>query len=106
MTKGHGRTTAEVVAAWTPWVILSVAVFTWGSQKGKTFLNALAIGGHKFTLLNFPVTAIHNMISRMPPVVLKPTPEPAVFTLNWLSRQEPAFFSPAFSPASSWAAVH
>src|ERR1019366_1452944 len=85
VTKGHGRTTGEVVAAWTPWVILSVAVFTWGSQKGKVFLNTLAIGGHKFTLLNFPVTAIYNMISRMPPVVLKPTPEPAVFTLDWLS---------------------
>jgi len=84
-TKGHNRTTGEVVAAWTPWVILSVAVFTWGSQKGKTFLNTLAFGGHKFTVLNFPVTAIHNMISRMPPVVLKPTPEPAVFALNWLS---------------------
>ena len=84
-TIGHGRSTREVVAAWTPWVILSIAVFTWGSQKGKTFLNALAISGHRFTLLNFPVTAIHNMISRMPPVVVKPTPEPAVFTLNWLS---------------------
>jgi lactate permease len=85
LTTGHGHTKGEVVAAWTPWVILSVAVFTWGSQKGKLFLNTLAIGGHKFTLLNFPVTAIHNMISRMPPVVLKPTPEPALFTLNWLS---------------------
>ena len=85
LSKGHGRSTKEVVAAWTPWVILSIAVFTWGSQKGKTLLNTLAIGGHKFTVLNFPVTAMHNMISRMPPVVLKPTPEPAVFSLNWLS---------------------
>jgi lactate permease len=85
LTTGHGHTKGEVIAAWTPWVILSVAVFTWGSQKGKLFLNTLAVSGHKFTVLNFPVTAIHNMISRMPPVVLKPTPEPALFTLNWLS---------------------
>src|SRR5262249_31359177 len=28
---------------------------------------------------------VHNMISRMPPVVAAPTPEPAVFIVNWLS---------------------
>jgi len=33
----------------------------------------------------FPVTGLHNLVQRVPPVVAKPTKEPAVFALNWLS---------------------
>ena len=33
----------------------------------------------------FPVPGLHLLVQRMPPVVAAPTPEPAVFTLNWLS---------------------
>lgn len=78
VSKGHGYTRSEVVSAWVPWVVLSVCVFIWGSPSTQAALN-------KISIFKFPVTAIHNLIQRMPPVVPKATPEPAVFTLNWIT---------------------
>jgi lactate permease len=37
------------------------------------------------SVFNFPVPNLHNLVLRVPPVVVKPTPEGAVFALNWLS---------------------
>ena len=37
----HGFTRAQVMKAWTPWVILSVLVFLWGLPQVKTLLNAV-----------------------------------------------------------------
>lgn len=64
--------------AWGPWVILSVLVFAWGLPPVKGGLNAISAPA-------FPVPGLHLLVQRMPPVVAAPTPEPAVFTLNWLS---------------------
>jgi len=64
--------------AWGPWVILSVLVFAWGLPPVKGVLNAISAPA-------FPVPGLHLLVQRMPPVVAAPTPEPAVFTLNWLS---------------------
>ena len=33
----------------------------------------------------FPIDGLHNLVVRVPPVVPKPTPEAAVYVLNWLS---------------------
>ena len=74
----HGHTSAEVVRAWVPWVILSLIVFLWGLPSVKAFLD-------KISIVKIPVGGLHNLILRMPPVVAKPTPEGAVFNLNWLS---------------------
>lgn len=74
----HGHTSAEVVRAWVPWVILSVIVFLWGLPSVKAFLD-------KISIVKIPVNGLHNLILRMPPVVPKPTPEGAVFNLNWIS---------------------
>jgi lactate permease len=74
----HGHSKAEVVRAWVPWVILSVVVFLWGLPTVKAFLD-------KISIFKFPVAGLHNLILRMPPVVVKPTAEAAVFNLNWLS---------------------
>jgi lactate permease len=74
----HGFTRAQVMKAWTPWVILSVLVFLWGLPQIKTLLNAISAPA-------FPIEGLHNMVIRVPPVVPKPTPEAAVYTLNWLS---------------------
>jgi lactate permease len=74
----HGYRVAEVVNAWIPWVILSVLVFVWGLPSTKAFLD-------KISIIKIPVADLHNLILRMPPVVVKPTAEGAVFQLNWLS---------------------
>jgi lactate permease len=74
----HGHPTAEVVKAWTPWAILSVVVFVWGLPSAKAFLD-------KISIFKIPVAGLHNLILRVPPVVAKPTPEAAIFQLNWIS---------------------
>jgi lactate permease len=74
----HGYTRGQIVKAWTPWAILSVLVFIWGLPQAKDWLNALSSP-------KFPIEGLHNMVVRMPPVVPKPTPEAAVYVLNWLS---------------------
>jgi lactate permease len=74
----HGFTRAQIIQAWTPWAILSVLVFIWGLPQAKDFLNAISAP-------KFPIEGLHNMVVRMPPIVPKPTPEAAVYTLNWLS---------------------
>ena len=68
----------EVIKAWIPWLILSVAVILWGTPQFKALLDNLSI-------VRFPVTGLHNLVERVPPVVLRPTPEAAVYLFNWLS---------------------
>ncbi len=72
------HSTADLVRAWTPWAILTVFVFVWGLPAVKTFLNDLYAP-------KFPIDGLHNLIEKMPPVVLKPTKEGAVYVLNLLS---------------------
>jgi len=72
----HSR--AALVRAWTPWVILSVFVFVWGLPSVKGWLNGIYAP-------NFPMAGLHNLVEKMPPVVLKPTKEGAVYALNLLS---------------------
>jgi lactate permease len=64
--------------AWLPWMFLSVFVFLWGLPVTKTFLNGVFAP-------DFHVPVLDNIVMRMPPVVGKPTPEPAVYTFNFLS---------------------
>ncbi len=77
-TVKHGFSRQQIIQAWTPWAILSVLVFLWGLPQIKDLLNNISI-------LRFPIEGLHNLVIRVPPVVPKPTPEAAVYTLNWLS---------------------
>jgi lactate permease len=72
----HDR--AALIRAWTPWVILSVFVFVWGLPPVKAWLNSLYAP-------SFPMTGLHNLVEKMPPVVRAPTKEGAVYVLNILS---------------------
>ena len=72
------HSTAAVVKAWTPWVILTVFVFVWGLPATKTYLNGLFAP-------KFPIEGLHKLIEKMPPVVLKPTAEGAEYVLGLLS---------------------
>ena len=70
--------TADLVRAWTPWVILSVFVFVWGLPQFKALLNGVFAP-------TFPIDGLHKLIEKMPPVVRSPEKESAVYTLNLLS---------------------
>ncbi len=91
----HGYSRGEVVRAWLPWLVLMVCVFCWGTFTGKKVMNTpekvftsmktWSTPPSKITNPQFPVTGLNKLSQRMPPVVAKPTPEPAVFGFNWLS---------------------
>jgi lactate permease len=74
----HEHSSGRVVRAWVPWLILSVLVFMWGLPSVKTRLD-------KISSPKYPVVGLNKMVQRVPPVVLKPTAEAAVFSLNWLT---------------------
>lgn len=72
----HAR--ADVIRAWTPWVILTVFVFIWGLPDVKAFFNSIFAP-------KFPIEGLDKLIEKVPPVVKVPTKEGAVYTLNLLS---------------------
>ena len=74
--------------AWLPWLILCVVVFAWGTPRFSHWLDSL-------TTAKFPVAGLHNFISRIPPVVTKPAPEPAIFNLNWATATGTAILAAA-----------
>jgi lactate permease len=78
VTSAPQHSSQKIMQAWTPWIILSVVVFMWGLPQVRAFLNGIS-------LFTFPVPNLHNLVLRVPPVVAQPTPEGAVFALNWLS---------------------
>ncbi|MDH6169798.1 lactate permease [Variovorax boronicumulans] len=69
---------ADVIRAWTPWIILTVFVFIWGLPVVKTWLNGIFAP-------SFPIDGLNNMIEKVAPVVPKPTKEGAVYQLLLLS---------------------
>jgi lactate permease len=95
----HDR--ATVIRAWVPWLVLSVFVFLWGVPQIKDLLNGstkkvemvdgvkketrVAYAWDGVTKIDFPVTGLHDLVEKVPPVVAKAHTEKAVFALNWLS---------------------
>jgi lactate permease len=69
---------AVIVRAWAPWIILAAFVFVWGLPPVRSMLDSLST-------VRIPVTGLHELVARMPPVVTRPTPEAAIFNFNWLS---------------------
>ena len=69
---------AAVRRAWTPWLILSVFVFLWGTPQVRAGLDDLWV-------LKVPVTGLHDLVQKVPPVVAAPKIEAAVFNFNVLS---------------------
>ena len=93
----HGYSRAEIIRAWTPWAILSIVVFMWGTSTMKNFLNGeypnpekgqppITTSYNGITKLDFPIPGLNEQIQRMPPVVPENAkPEKISYTLNWLS---------------------
>jgi len=75
---GPEPTKRELRLAWTPWFLLCVIVVMWGFDFFKKGLNGIFAPA-------FPIEGLHRMIERVPPVVVAPEAEAAVFTFSFLS---------------------
>jgi lactate permease len=71
-------TTATVLRAALPWIILTLCVVLWGMPSFSRWIDAT-------TSLKFPIAGLDQVSLRMPPAVPIPTAEAAVFNFNWLS---------------------
>lgn len=72
-----GEAQPGAMRAWIPYGLLVVFVLAWGYKPLQVRLNAVN--------LNVDWPALHNLVQRMPPVVPKPAPYPAVYSFTWLS---------------------
>ena len=73
------RTAPSLGVALLPWIVLVVVVFAWGTPQVKSFSQSHFVAEHSDR------AASTRWSLRVPPVVPKPTPKPAVFSFNWLS---------------------
>jgi L-lactate transport len=71
------HTAAQIAAAWMPYIFVVVLVLLWGYKPFQNILNMATI------VVHWP--ALHNLIVRTPPVLLKASPYPAVFNLNLIA---------------------
>jgi lactate permease len=71
-------TTAEMWRGLLPWIIVCIVLLVWGSDWFKVPMN-------KIFVWNYPIEGLHNLISKVPPVVAQPTREGAVFSFTWLT---------------------
>ena len=71
------HTPSQIIAAWMPYIFVVVLVLLWGYKPFQAILNMATFG------LHWP--ALHNLILRTPPVLLKSSPYPAMFNLNLIS---------------------
>jgi lactate permease len=71
------HTAGEVLHAWSPYILLVVLVLLWGIGPVKALVNTVS--------MPIEVPGLHNMVTRMPPVMAEPAPYAAVFNLNWLA---------------------
>jgi len=84
-----------LVMAWAPYLLLVVFVLLWGDSDVKPAINRFADGLLPGFLNTVPgtgplaerlmVPGLHNLITRIPPVVSAPAPYAAFYELNWLS---------------------
>ncbi|SEE41299.1 lactate permease [Rhizobiales bacterium GAS188] len=69
---------ALIWASLLPWIIVCAVLLIWGTNAFKNLVNPWATWAYS-------VPDLHNMISKVAPIVAKPTPEGAVFSFTWLS---------------------
>lgn len=71
-------TSAQVMAAWVPWIILCLFVLVWGTPWWKSVVNPIFFP-------KFEIEGLHNLIEKVAPVVPVTLKEGAVFNFNFLS---------------------
>ena len=91
---GHMHTPAQVFMAWSPYLLLVVFVLLWGEASIKPSINRVGdsllpslpiVAGTGPLASRLMVPGLHNLITRVPPVVPTPAPYAALYELNWLS---------------------
>ena len=93
--EAHRHTPSELVMAWMPYLLLVVFVLVWGEAQIKPTINRFGdsllpaflptVDGTGPLAERLMVPGLHNLITRIPPVVPKPAPYAALYELNWLS---------------------
>jgi lactate permease len=78
------HTAAQVLHAWSPFLLLSAFVVLWGMPPVKRALDR--------TSIRFNMPGLHQMVQRVAPVVDKPRTEPAVVEADWLAAVGTATF--------------
>lgn len=76
--RGQADSKSAIRRAWTPWIILSVFVFLWGTPQVRAALDSVWVA-------KLPVVGLNNLVQKVPPVVAAPHVEPAIYNLNLLS---------------------
>lgn len=88
----HRHTRGNVLLAWAPYAWLVVFVLLWGVDAVKVWLN--------YGTFVFAWPGLHNQVMRMPPVVAKPTPYGALYSLNLLSASGSSCLFAVFAAAA------
>ncbi|WP_044561293.1 lactate permease LctP family transporter [Azospirillum sp. B4] len=79
----HAYTAGQVVKAWSPFLILTGVVTIWSL---KPFKALFAKGGSLIdTVFLFDVPSLHNMVTKVAPIVTKATPYAAQYKLDLLA---------------------
>jgi len=91
----HKHTPSEMFMAWVPYLLLVVFVLVWGETQIKPSINRFGdsllpaalptVAGTGPLAARLMVPGLHNLITRIPPVVPAPAPYAALYELNWLS---------------------
>jgi len=91
----HKHTPSEMFMAWVPYLLLVVFVLVWGEAQIKPSINRFGdsllpaalptVAGSGPLAARLMVPGLHNLITRIPPVVPAPAPYAALYELNWLS---------------------
>jgi len=80
-----------VLKGWSPFILASLLIFLYALPSFNRHL--------KFGPLTFPISGLHNLVVRVPPVVPQPIPEEARMNLNFLALPGTAIFIGAFLAA-------
>ncbi len=88
-TQSRTHTTGELVSAWTPYMLLVGFVLAWRYPPIQGLLNSLGT--------TIPVPLLHDVVTRVPPLIPEPSPYAAVYNFNWLSAAGTSCFLAAFA---------
>ncbi|CAK7017790.1 MAG: L-lactate permease [Desulfovibrio sp.] len=75
----------EIIRAWSPYLIVTIAVFICGNSGYKALVSG-TVGLYEWPWL-------HNLVTKMPPIVAQESLYPAVFKLDFLSAAGTAIFA-------------